>query len=604
MSGFGNSGGFGGQQPPPFGQQHGFGGGFGTGSSQPPPAFAGGGFGNSAPGFGFGTQTSANTSFGSSNNSSSFAQAPSPALFGSSPVGFANAMATPFGTTAPPPASGMNATAPAFNPSAFGSTTMQPPNRFGAPAQSAVTQPTFPAFGANSSVTTFGSSNATTNFSSTPFGTTSAASAGFGINAGPASGGGFGTTSSFSTNPPFSTAPSSHSNVTSFQASPFGSTLAAPAPALMFGASSTIAPAPPSQLPFPVQGFHNDNHQQSYPNRFGSTPFGATVPPAFGSATSGPAVFGSAAPAAFGTFGSRASNFDPSAASFVAPGVGSTPFGADQQVYDESMGDGGGSAWDQPSDVGLQASSFPFGQKQQQFTSFGGGPMMTAIAEQSGLQEASMEDPAPDKRAQEDKLAALKAKLAQKKKKLEEGKQKQRKQDSITPPPPSTTPESTLEAVASESPKSSLAERNALRFAPKANSNTRSQLPVGLDAAPVVKKPVISSAQEEKLHTQLDLEDAVALVGICQHMCPDQELRQREQEGDIQLLETPQPGTIHPPDWNLRNTAVKRFRRSAADYKLDIPELVRPPDVLERTCSYLEEWVMVSGVYMACFFNL
>jgi hypothetical protein len=38
---------------------------------------------------------------------------------------------------------------------------------------------------------------------------------------------------------------------------------------------------------------------------------------------------------------------------------------------------------------------------------------------------------------------------------------------------------------------------------------------------------------------------------------------------------------------------VKRFRRSAADFKLDIPELVRPPDVLERVCGYLEEWVMV-----------
>lgn len=42
----------------------------------------------------------------------------------------------------------------------------------------------------------------------------------------------------------------------------------------------------------------------------------------------------------------------------------------------------------------------------------------------------------------------------------------------------------------------------------------------------------------------------------------------------------------------LLKTAVKRFRRSAADFKLDIPELVRPPSVLERTCGYLEEWVM------------
>jgi hypothetical protein len=50
---------------------------------------------------------------------------------------------------------------------------------------------------------------------------------------------------------------------------------------------------------------------------------------------------------------------------------------------------------------------------------------------------------------------------------------------------------------------------------------------------------------------------------------------------------------LHPADWTLRNTVVKRFRRSAADYKLDVPDWVRPPDVLEKVCSYLEEWVMV-----------
>ena len=77
-------------------------------------------------------------------------------------------------------------------------------------------------------------------------------------------------------------------------------------------------------------------------------------------------------------------------------------------------------------------------------------------------------------------------------------------------------------------------------------------------------------------------------------MCPDEELLRRERENDIQLLEMPDPGGIHPPNWTLRNTAIKRFRRSAADYKLDVPEWVRPPDVLEDCCSYLEEWVMVS----------
>eukprot|EP00978_Attheya_sp_CCMP212_P040116 scaffold215595_cov68-Attheya_sp.AAC.1 len=93
-----------------------------------------------------------------------------------------------------------------------------------------------------------------------------------------------------------------------------------------------------------------------------------------------------------------------------------------------------------------------------------------------------------------------------------------------------------------------------------------------------------------------DGEDATlqsgSLTGTCLAMCPDEELIRREMEGDIQLLETPN-SKLHPADWNLRNTAVKRFRRSAADFKLNIPELIRPPDVLERVCGYLEEWVMV-----------
>lgn len=61
-------------------------------------------------------------------------------------------------------------------------------------------------------------------------------------------------------------------------------------------------------------------------------------------------------------------------------------------------------------------------------------------------------------------------------------------------------------------------------------------------------------------------------------------LLRRESENDVQLLELPHE-SIHPKDWTLRNTAVKRFKRSAADFKLDIPGLVRPPPVLERVCG-------------------
>jgi hypothetical protein len=66
-------------------------------------------------------------------------------------------------------------------------------------------------------------------------------------------------------------------------------------------------------------------------------------------------------------------------------------------------------------------------------------------------------------------------------------------------------------------------------------------------------------------------------------MCPDDELKRRENEGDIQLLETVHPA-IHPAGWTLRNTAVKRFRRSAADYKLDIPELCSSSPMSSNVC--------------------
>jgi SAC3/GANP family len=104
---------------------------------------------------------------------------------------------------------------------------------------------------------------------------------------------------------------------------------------------------------------------------------------------------------------------------------------------------------------------------------------------------------------------------------------------------------------------------------------------------------VVTSSNRE------ELENAVSLVGTCMKMCPDEEIERRERESDIQLLEKPLPGTIHPNGWTIRDTMVKRFRRSAADYKLDVPEWIRPPDVLEVVCGYLEEWVMVSLISLS-----
>ncbi len=141
-----------------------------------------------------------------------------------------------------------------------------------------------------------------------------------------------------------------------------------------------------------------------------------------------------------------------------------------------------------------------------------------------------------------------------------------------------------------------MAQRNAVRFAAggaTANEATRAHVPADLlrsSAAPPSLHAVPTTEREA-------LKDAVSLVGTCLYMCPDEELLRRERESDIQLLELPRPGQLHPPNWTLRDTVVKRFRRSAADYKLDVPEWIRPPDVLERVCGYLEEWVMVRTMH-------
>ena len=210
-----------------------------------------------------------------------------------------------------------------------------------------------------------------------------------------------------------------------------------------------------------------------------------------------------------------------------------------------------------------------------------------------------------DSKAEEERLSQLRAKIQEKKKRLEE--QKRRKEaaavsGTITPEPvlnvnaPSFVPRTEAKPPARSDASSpvpvidakSYADRNAERFAPK--SGTETYLPDDLKNR---GDEVASGYKDGGPEATQDIENAVSLVGTCQYMCPDDELLRRQREGDIQLLEIPQPGTIHPQDWTLRNTAVKRFRRSAADYKLDVPEWVRPPDVLERVCAYLEEWVMV-----------
>jgi hypothetical protein len=206
----------------------------------------------------------------------------------------------------------------------------------------------------------------------------------------------------------------------------------------------------------------------------------------------------------------------------------------------------------------------------------------------------------------EEKKRLLQAKLEEKKKKLLE-KQGERK---IHAPVPDETPafipsNTRFAASGASDPRKdtqSLAERNAVRFGDQANSSlaSRDMLPAEMRAKAQMSQHLRAPSPEmagtfdqQKSTAREDLHTSKALVGTCEFFCPDEELLRREGENDIQQLEIPLPGKLHPADWTLRNTVVKRFRRSAADYKLDVPEWVRPPDVLEQVCGYLEEWVMV-----------
>jgi len=99
---------------------------------------------------------------------------------------------------------------------------------------------------------------------------------------------------------------------------------------------------------------------------------------------------------------------------------------------------------------------------------------------------------------------------------------------------------------------------------------------------------------------KMSLSSAVALRGLCEGMCPEREIAKRANENEVSRFERPKGwarGDVYklPPPTPvdvLRKGMVKELKKSSADYKLDDPELVRPPAVLFRTMEYIEEHIM------------
>jgi hypothetical protein len=220
-------------------------------------------------------------------------------------------------------------------------------------------------------------------------------------------------------------------------------------------------------------------------------------------------------------------------------------------------------------------------------------PALSPIPETTEVPEVSLSSPERDEAPApvdkgEEKLAQLRAKIEEKKRFLEERKRREQ----------ATNASSSLNVDAAPFVPGGGTSTGS-SFRPSTKSSTRISAEASKEFLPedLRAKAEESTSNDEALRVSSrerdTLNNAVSLVGTCQYMCPDEELLRRERESDIQLLEIPRPVDLHPKDWTYRNTVVKRFRRSAADYKLDVPEWVRPPQVLERVCSYLEEWVMV-----------
>ena len=57
---------------------------------------------------------------------------------------------------------------------------------------------------------------------------------------------------------------------------------------------------------------------------------------------------------------------------------------------------------------------------------------------------------------------------------------------------------------------------------------------------------------------------------------------------------------LHPKGWTLRDTAVKRFRRSDDDFRLDISELILPPFVMEMVCGETDQVMKKRGNECFC----
>ncbi|CCI39940.1 unnamed protein product [Albugo candida] len=96
---------------------------------------------------------------------------------------------------------------------------------------------------------------------------------------------------------------------------------------------------------------------------------------------------------------------------------------------------------------------------------------------------------------------------------------------------------------------------------------------------------VMSNTQMDR---KAELSSATNLDGLCVDKCSLTERELHLRVDELSVFEKSMPSNPKSP----QDLIVKRFQRSSADHKLDIPQEVRPPGVLRLTQLYLEQEIM------------
>ena len=424
-------------------------------------------------------------------------------------------------------------------------------------------------------------------------------------------------------------------------------------PALSFGSSSSGESHAFAAAPMTTTTATTTNNAAAIP--FGSRPaVSGPTSTLFGSGFITPSISASVAAAAaapppsssfgfgFGTMSSSTPQQQPSFNSGFGSSLSSSPFVAAPPTQLSATTVGGGFGTITPGGFGQSNSSMGYGTTAPPSSSSSSFDMHIPRKSTTRMDDVVLEDgdggggddevTTMTTAAGDDQLAALRAKIQEKRKKLlkmkQDGEGQQQSQSQQRSDDNNNTALAARTALrfgmggtspvpSSGGTNATLAARNAVRFGATSTSSGDGGdpkkalgrlLPVDLQDRRLKDEDVVLGGEEDDYDDDVAVADigdegeddldlrilsnAKSLIGTCTFMCPDEELLRREKEGDIQLLEVTDPGGLHPKEWTLRDTAVKRFRRSAADFKLDIPDWVRPPEVLERVCAYLEEWVM------------